>query len=335
MMFNSLISKRDTFKKIISDFRKTVQKLTEDYERLLHKHLEAMFYESLMTIENRLTTFKQTFEILKLKLTTYSQEMPSYLNTSENADQFRSNISMVFKDLSKLKDSKLIKQMKKSINSRNTTSTIADKFSQSKEVETDVQSVTLKIMTVLSEKIFELQHSLKAPKHNTNLLQSTLEKSDSTGLSDLKNPDLFNTSSTASTIRKDINEPLLASKDSYADSVGKREDHRNDEPHRIDDRFNQAWTDPADETIESFEKEIYRCLAEELNPQNIKLNPSTLKLNPLFKSKVTLFTNQKDPKDTTPKKSDSSTEKKNPPKKNSVDESEKLKKFANSIIQKA
>jgi hypothetical protein len=109
-----------------------------------------------------------------------------------------------------------------------------------------------------------------------------------------------------------------------------------EEPHRFEDRVNQNWRDPADEPLSGFEREITRCLSEELLPQNIKFNPATLKLNPLFKSKVSLFGGniKEQVKENSNKKNDSSTENKKT-KRDSQEESEKLKKFANSIIQKA
>ena len=66
-----------------------------------------MFNQSFHDIHSRLSSFKDTFEILRLRLNSYEQDIPKVLTSSPDPLQYSINVGMAVKDAQGLKMSKL------------------------------------------------------------------------------------------------------------------------------------------------------------------------------------------------------------------------------------
>jgi len=307
-MFESLISKREEFRKIMTKFRSDIDVLCNNFERLFDKRLESLFYESLIAIESKLSSFKQTFEILRLKLTAYSQDLASIFQSVDNVETFKQHVSMVLKDLKSIKESRLIKLMNKGIHSAPMNSHIAESFTNNRELELELTALTDNVISTMTQKYIDLQQRLK----NLNM---KFEKNLNTTQPDLEQ---LSKSKDIQSLKKNLTEPLLVKEGSShsADPSTKEEFSRLDHTvHRLEGKPQTIWADPADESIEVFEREIARYYEQERAKNGGRADQPGLRLNVVLEEKYL---------------------KKDPAKAEKNDqEDDKLRKYANSLMLKA
>ena len=217
-MFQSVIQKRENFRQTIADFKMDIAKLCQRYEAYFEKQLETLFYKSFFAIETRLSSFKNTFEVLRLRINSYSQELSRSLSSSQDVSQYCQSISTVLKDLEGLKSNNLVKMMNKAIHNLPSNGPIIDNFNANCAIEDDIEDTFNQAFDILCDKIEALEKGLepkpKLPKEKQP--QPT------------KAPEA---------IKEDSSKGLVTTK------------VENKPPQQI-------WADPADESIEIFEREI-------------------------------------------------------------------------------
>jgi len=218
-MFQSVITKRETFRQTIADFKMDLAKLCQRYEAYFEKQLETMFYKSFFAIETRLSSFKNTFEVLRLRINSYSQELSRSFNSGQDAAQYCQNISTVLKDLEGLKSNSLVKMMNKAIHNLPSNGPIIENFNANSAIEDDIEDTFNQAFDLLCEKIECLEKGLE-PK------------------------------------------PKIPKEKSLKPIEAAKEDSKEGEKGNTQGVGGQAkppqqiWADPADESIEIFEREI-------------------------------------------------------------------------------
>jgi len=123
-MFQSVISKRERFRKTIQEFKMENFHLCQQYEEFFENRLEAQFYQSFFAIESRLSSFTDSFE--------------RSFNIAQDVPQFCQNVSKVLKDFNSLQSSNLLKLMKKEIDEYFTHSEIFENFNADYAVENEL-----------------------------------------------------------------------------------------------------------------------------------------------------------------------------------------------------
>ena len=213
-MFQSVIQKRENFRQTIADFKMDIAKLCQRYEAYFEKQLETLFYKSFFAIETRLSSFKNTFEVLRMRINSYSQELSRSLSSSQDVSQYCQSISTVLKDLEGLKSNNLVKMMNKAIHNLPSNGPIIDNFNANCAIEDDIEDTFNQAFDILCDKIEALEKGLepkpKLPKE--------------------KQP-------------QSAKAPEAIKEDPKAVKA------ENKPPQQI-------WADPADESIEIFEREI-------------------------------------------------------------------------------
>ena len=226
-MFQSVISKRERFRKTIQGFKMEISRLCQQYEEFFEKKLEAQFYQSFFSIESRLSSFKDSFEILRLRLNSYNQELEKSLSIAQDIPQFCQNVSRVLQDFNSLQSNNLLKLMTNGIDEYLSNNSIVENFNANYAIEKELSSWFSSILEKFSDKIDSLQKEL---------------------IEDKKKP---NDESKKEINSKEVNQGKKAvKKDKKAPQ--------------------QVWADPADESIEIFEREIAKFYQGDLIKKLLK-----------------------------------------------------------------
>lgn len=159
-MFEELTLRSEDFKKVLDNFQSHIAVLCGNFERLFQKRLEAIFYESLIDIDAKLSSSKKTFEILRLKIRSYSNDVTSFFKTDNDLTKYCENINSMIKDLAALKNSSLPQQISNLIYKVPVTSHIVEKFRTSCNFDTEITHLTESIIACLSQKFKSMQHDL-------------------------------------------------------------------------------------------------------------------------------------------------------------------------------
>jgi len=159
-MFEELTLRSEDFKKVLDNFQSHIAVLCGNFERLFQKRLEAIFYESLIDIDAKLSSSKKTFEILRLKIRSYSNDVTSFFKADNDLTKYCENINSMIKDLAALKNSSLPQQISNLIYKVPVTSHIVEKFRTSCNFDTEITHLTESIIACLSQKFKSMQHDL-------------------------------------------------------------------------------------------------------------------------------------------------------------------------------
>ena len=258
-MFQIIIGRREKFHKMVQEFKSNVDLICQKYEDCFEKQLETSFYQSLSAIDARLSSFQDTFEVLRIRLSSYSQELPKILANSKDPEQYCNNINTALKDCHSLKSSNLLQVLSRALQGIPSSSQIAEKFSLDSSIEEDLIKTMSNSIDILNEKMKMMQKNVESkdinPKTPQDKLQGeikTVEGSDTTNLEQTNGKKSSTSAGETENKNKQSKDIVIVEKDSL--EKDKKDTKKEESSEKLKPQI--IWADPADESIEIFEREI-------------------------------------------------------------------------------